>query len=117
MRIKETGYGLPTLSNFYRENRTRSEEPESTKSAAGLSFTDALHRTEKTPAPSRTDRVEISGRAEEDESSPVKIGEELWRDISGDTDSSRLESLKSQVSSGEYSVDPSELASVLLTGI
>ena len=118
MRIKDTGFNLTPPTDFYREKRSRAEEPESAGAAAGASFSGALRRTEKTSAAGRTDKIEISmHKTEESGLSPEKIGETVRRELSGDTEAARLENLRRRVSSGEYSVDAGELARVLLTGM
>ena len=116
MRIEDTGFSLTPHTDIYRENRTRAEEPENAR-AAGASFSDALLRAGKVPAAGRTDKIEISRRPEESGSAPNEIGDGIRREISGDADAARLESLKRRVGSGSYDVDPEELARVLLTGV
>lgn len=116
MRIKDTEFSLTPLADFYRENRTRAEEPENT-GAAGASFSGALRRAGKVSAAGRTDKIEISRRAGENSPAPDGISEGIRREISGSADAARLENLRRRVGSGDYAVDPAELARILLTGV
>lgn len=118
MRIKDTGLSLTPPADFYREKRSRAEEPQNAGAAADASFSGALRRTEKTAAAGRTDKIEISARkAEKNSLSPEKTGTAVLRELSENTDPARLEGLRRRVASGEYSVDAGELARVLLTGV
>lgn len=118
MRIKDTGFNLTPPADFYREKRSRAEEPPSAAATAGASFSGALRRAEKTPAAGRTDKIEISAHKEEENSlPPEKIGENIRRELSGGADPARLDSLRRSIAAGEYSVDAGELARVLLAGM
>lgn len=109
MYIKKTG-GSPdpfAMDGIGGRNRAasagQSKKPEA--------FADVLRQADF----GKKDRVEISQRAENDVSAVSRAKSRIKSFFTQDTDASRLESLKSSIFGGNYEINPSEMAQIMLT--
>lgn len=103
MVIKDTGFPL----SFFPEAVEKAGRAEG---AAGGAKTDSAVRA------GRTDRIELSARADQPSRLLSAVKAEISGDIDRDADAGRLRELKESVSNGCYSVDSGALAGILLFG-
>lgn len=103
------------FSRIARENRVSVVE-QSEKSASGSLQTDKL--SAKTPG--NRDRIEIR-KPMESESFVSDLHERVRKDVvqkmQASSDSTRLTSIRQQIESGSYMVDPTSIARKLLEGV
>ena len=106
MRIENQGYVSNTASSGYVNKVSQNSELNRQQTNGA--------KLDKISAPSRRDTIEISQRSQTERPTLVQAKEQIVASLRQEKSPEFLEELKSRIASGEYNVDPYELAGLLL---
>lgn len=105
MIVKGTGYDVNFFMNIRPAKNTESVKGDAPCAKAGELFSESLR--------GKTDTIEISKQPEENSAFLSEVKGKLLDAIGQNVGSDRLESLKSSVAAGSYTVDADEMAQIL----
>lgn len=106
MRIENQGYVSNTASSGYVNKVSQNSELNRQQTNGA--------KLDKISAPSRRDTIEISQRSQTERPTLVQAKEQIVTSLHQEKSTEFLEDLKSRIASGDYKIDPYELAGLLL---
>lgn len=110
MMIKSAGIGPGGISSPYTGKKSE-------QTAAVSDNRSNAVKLDKISVPGRKlDTIEISPRPVNNGPTLTQTRDKIVSDLSKDKDVSFLQTLKEQISTNQYKIDPKELAKIMLTG-
>lgn len=113
MTIQKAGLSLHSYRDISIGGREKSAPADLTR--ANRSSFAKMQCSQCSAAVGKTDRIEISGRPENDGKVYDSLRQQIKNGVNADSSPAKLEKLKSSIEGGNYPVHPEEMAQILLT--
>jgi hypothetical protein len=112
MMIKNSGYIPNPISNLY-SNSNSGKKIDQTAAIQGKTAAEDLNKTLSSGTP-KVDTIELSKTQANNRTGLSQVKDQIISDLNKDSDVSFLDTLKTQVSSNQYKVDPQKMAEIML---
>jgi anti-sigma28 factor (negative regulator of flagellin synthesis) len=112
MTIKNSGYVPNDISRLYSSSSSNRKLDQTTAVQSKTTVED-LNKNSSSST-SKVDTIELSKSQSSNRTSLSQTRDQIISDLNKDSDVSFLETLKTQISSDQYKVDPQKMAEIML---